>query len=396
MKKLYVLLASALGLVTMQANAQCTGNRYVDEIFANFQDTTVTYSTTNQEMDIYWPSGDVETQRPVLILAHGGSFTGGSKEETTIVELCQRFARRGYVTASINYRLAGSPFDMLLANTAYPVVVRAISDGKAAVRYFRRYATEYGIDTGQVFFGGNSAGSILALHLAYIADTAEASSDATILSALNANGGIEGNSGNPGYSWKVKAVVDWAGGIKDTSWFDNGDPAIISLHGDPDGTVPYNCGQVLGGASQVTVCGPGVFLTRCDNEGVPYVAKRYPGGDHQPWGLGGTGAVFNESDSITKMFLYNQVCNVNSISKLNNSNGISLFPNPSNGMVNVQFDGQPKTISLIDGLGRTVLSTNTFVGNTTQINVAGLTKGIYFVKVEATDGSTGSKKLMVE
>ena len=57
-------------------------------------------------MDIYTPVGDNYTNRPLLIFAHGGSFIGGSKTNPTMVDLCETFAKRGYVTASINYRLA--------------------------------------------------------------------------------------------------------------------------------------------------------------------------------------------------------------------------------------------------------------------------------------------------
>jgi para-nitrobenzyl esterase len=396
MKKMYLLLAVALGLFTMQANAQCGGGRYYDEIFANYEDTTVVYSTTNQSMNIYWPSGDVETVRPVIIFAHGGSFYAGDRNETTIVELCKRFAKRGYVTASIDYRL-GSALDMFQESTAYPVVVQAISDGKAAVRYFRRYATQYGVDQNKIYFGGNSAGSILGIHLVYIADTAEAASDPTILAAINANGGIDGNSGNPGYSWHCSAMVDWAGGIKDTTWFGPGDPAIVSLHGNPDGTVPYECGQVLNGLSQVTLCGPGVFLQRVQNVGIGYSAKQYPGGDHQPWGGGGTGAIFNEADSITKEFLFNQVCNATGIKTITSEAGIEVYPNPANTIVNIKYEGQAKQISLIDGLGRTVFTTNSgFNTNNATINIENFAKGVYFVKVDDANGSVASRKLIVE
>ena len=56
-------------------------------------------------MDVYTPDGDNYSERPLIIFAHGGVFITGNKNNTAMVELCEAFAKRGYVTASIQYRL---------------------------------------------------------------------------------------------------------------------------------------------------------------------------------------------------------------------------------------------------------------------------------------------------
>ena len=50
-------------------------------------------------MDIYMPNSDIDLclNRPLIILAHGGSFIGGSKTNPTMVDLCETFAKYVYI-----------------------------------------------------------------------------------------------------------------------------------------------------------------------------------------------------------------------------------------------------------------------------------------------------------
>ena len=105
------------------------GTRYVDEIFS---DVTVTSNVVygqnigilTQEpvledltMDIYTPDGDDATDRPVVVLLHTGTFlpaivngqATGDKTDNTLIELCTRLAKKGYVAVSANYRLGWNP-----------------------------------------------------------------------------------------------------------------------------------------------------------------------------------------------------------------------------------------------------------------------------------------------
>ena len=145
MKKLITTLFYIIPFIFVYSQDPCDG-RYLEEIFSEVEVTTVTYSEENNlQMDIYQPVGDVETSRPLIIFAHGGTFIFGSKNNGTAVEFCEAFAKRGYVTASINYRLAGDVLGFWQqftyyqnTNTAYEVVLSATMDGKAAIRYFRK------------------------------------------------------------------------------------------------------------------------------------------------------------------------------------------------------------------------------------------------------------------
>ena len=68
-------------------------------------------------MDIYTPDGDNETNRPVVIMLHTGSFlpavingqATGDKTDNAIVEQCTQFAKKGYVAVAVNYRQGWNP-----------------------------------------------------------------------------------------------------------------------------------------------------------------------------------------------------------------------------------------------------------------------------------------------
>src|ERR1035437_1260110 len=184
MKKLLLSLASSLFVLTsLFAQSYCGTSRYDSEIFTNVTTTSnVVYgsnadlngSAVSLTMDIYQPTGDVATQRPVIIFAHGGSFIGGTKTDADEVALATRFAKRGYLTASISYRLGmGFPINQTGATKA---VWRAVQDMKAAVRFFRKDAATtntYKADPNYIFVGGYSAGAFMAVHYAYLDQPSE-------------------------------------------------------------------------------------------------------------------------------------------------------------------------------------------------------------------------------
>ena len=87
-------------------------------------------------------------------------------------------------------------FDLLSSEAALNAVARALSDGRDAVRYFIKIVdledNLYGIDENQIYFGGNSAGGVIAVHAAFMQENDI--TDPALLAALNTLGGIEGDS----------------------------------------------------------------------------------------------------------------------------------------------------------------------------------------------------------
>ena len=82
-------------------------------------------------MPLYTGTGDHGTRRPLVIFIHGGGFKGGDKVSNFGTLVCGGLARRGYVVASINYRVTSSiPDDQ----AHFEAMLRALQDAKAAVR----------------------------------------------------------------------------------------------------------------------------------------------------------------------------------------------------------------------------------------------------------------------
>ncbi len=119
-------------------------------------------------LDLYQPKKDTLTKgRPVLIFVHGGGFTGGDKTSGPAPVLAKEFAKKGYVTASINYRLSGPPSGCTGANGVTPecfaAAFDAVHDAQAAVRWFRVNSRDLAVDKKRIAIGGESAGAITRL-----------------------------------------------------------------------------------------------------------------------------------------------------------------------------------------------------------------------------------------
>jgi para-nitrobenzyl esterase len=403
MKKIYTLLAAAIGFAST-AYSQC---------YPVIKTTEVVYSTVlDSTMDIYTPVGAPAGQRPLLVMAHGGSFSAGSKEEGTSSEIARRFASRGYTTASINYRLETSTFNLVDSTVAAGAVLHAVSDMKAAVRFFSkdaRGANFYKVDTLNMYVGGNSAGAIAAVNLAYLEDTNDIQIPIHqyVRDVVRNNGGINGNSGNDGYYDKVAGVLNFAGGVKDTNWIRSTGPKIFSAHGNKDRTVPYGFDRVLNSLTQngllatvITLCGSGAMEPRLTEKGVTNRLQTYVNADHVPWEA--STAIFNEIDSLAAEFLGAPDCYetgfYTSIAEAANAVEFGLYPNPSNGTFSVKLNSTDNIskIVLTDNIGRTVTEVKV-TGTTTTINRNNLAAGYYSVTLVDNNGKTvGIKKAIVQ
>ncbi|WP_407570815.1 alpha/beta hydrolase [Deinococcus altitudinis] len=130
-------------------------------------------------LDLYQPAArpDKTERAPMLLFIHGGSWTNGDKNEYKFVG--ESFAREGYVTAVMSYRLA--PVH------PYPEYVQ---DGAQALKFMRDHAAEYGGDPDRLYVMGHSAGAFNAVELV---DNARWLQEAGVpISAVKAVVGIAG------------------------------------------------------------------------------------------------------------------------------------------------------------------------------------------------------------
>jgi poly(3-hydroxybutyrate) depolymerase len=377
MKRILFTLFTLLLVNSIQA--QCDG-RYQQEIFDDVTVSTVTYSdVTNLQVDIYEAIGDDESNRPLIILAHGGSFIAGTRTNPSMVSLGETFAKRGYVVASISYRLM-SFFDLTSASGALNGVAEALSDGRAAVRYFRKTVEEgnvYNIDPNQIYFGGNSAGGVMAIHAAFMQESDI--TNAELITALNNNGGIEGNSGNEGYSSQVRGAISLAGGIADVNFItlDDAGTLLISCHGENDTTVPYLCGQPLSSPVLPQLCGGGAMLEQ--TEAIAFDSHynlEFEGAGHVPWEFGGSSE--DAMVSFVSEHLYNDLdCSIVGVEELVNTGKPLIFPNPTESKFSIQSLKRIYKV-VISNLKGVVLFKSE---NSANIDIEHLPKGIYMVEV---------------
>ena len=61
------------------------------------------------KMDIYFPNTSIDNleKRPLILLIHGGGFTGGTRKSMTYHSM--ELSKRGFVVATISYRLGYDP-----------------------------------------------------------------------------------------------------------------------------------------------------------------------------------------------------------------------------------------------------------------------------------------------
>lgn len=358
MIKKYGMIAALLCL-SFSGWAQCDG-RYETEIFDKLEVTEVEYtdvydwsfSNSGLDMDVYEPVGDIETNRPLIVFAHGGSFYVGDKSNPPVVALCEAFAKRGYVTASIQYRLT-DVWELVDSLHMLQTVMNAIGDAKAAIRYFRKDAADngntFGIDPNQIYMGGYSAGAIMAVNLAFI-DSEEELPD-YLLAITESSGGIEGNSGNPGYSSEVKAVVSLAGAVYNPSFIDSDDEPIVSVHAEDDATVQYACGPALSQNNMVNLCGSGVVHEAADEEGVYNALHVFSSGGHAiPYS-----SIEEVSIPFISAFLYTTLdCYDATISLEESALDIAIYPNPAEDRVEIRSKDLVESVRLLDLMGRTI------------------------------------------
>lgn len=132
-------------------------------------------------LDLYSPK-ELKTPVPGLIFIHGGGWKSGKRADYRVYTI--DFARKGYVVATISYRL--------VPEAVFPA---AVEDAKCAVRWMRASAAELRVDPDRIAVIGGSAGGYLALMVGYTAGQSR----------------LEGAGGHAEVSSAVQAVVDLYG-----------------------------------------------------------------------------------------------------------------------------------------------------------------------------------------
>ncbi len=387
-------LSSLLLLAFSSANAQsdCGAGRYTDPLYFDSVSVLsgVVYGANNGVngqpqtllLDVYQPVGDTYQDRPVVIVAFGGSFIAGTRQD--VAELCLAFAHRGYVAIAPDYRVG---FFFPTEATTTRAVVRSMHDLKACVRFLRKTVAEdgdpYGIDADRIIVGGVSAGAIGALHCTYLDQSSEI--PPILFGDTATTGGVEGLSGSPGYSSDVLACYSMSGAIGDTTWFQAGDQPLCSIHEVQDGVVPYGTMEVsvVGIPTGLMASGSGDIHPRFDHLGIPNCFLSYPGNGH----VGYLTSDPVNSVEFVAQFCANMVCGVTPtcgtlyVAVPENANPtLTAFPNPTTGQVTVRLD-EASNVSILAADGRCVKRLRLGAGAST-IDLQDLPDGLYILRTE--------------
>ena len=200
------------------------------------------------EMDLYTPIDSLNTPHPFLLFIHGGGFYLGDKSDTTTMIICKHFASMGYITASINYRMGFLPSRKEIERTEY----MALQDAHAAMRYILATDSNHTINQNQLFLGGSSAGSMIALNLAFMTNNDKPS----IATGKKRNrrfpdlGSIESSGNEYTNVFSFRAIANLWGAMSDLDLMKGSKAEIISFHGDADNIVPYDFGYPFSDISE--------------------------------------------------------------------------------------------------------------------------------------------------
>ena len=248
--------------------------RYKDPVFKNIKiDKDVVYQpdlpgNTKQKyylLDLYQPENDTSTSRPLIIWMHGGGFKFGNKKSRGTPLWSKRFAQRGYVCAAVNYRLSKektlSDFTALVNACS-----AAMEDISLAVSFFKQHHNLYGIDTSRIILAGNSAGGMIALQSVY--------SNPTLMKQRVHPVPLSNLVSAAGNPLQIAAIINFWGGMFDTSWLKNARVPIVSVHGSRDRIVPFT-------KTDNGVYGSSIIHKNADALHIPNRLKVYEGYGHE-------------------------------------------------------------------------------------------------------------------
>jgi len=180
-------------------------------------------------LHLFEPEGHTaEAKRPAIVFFFGGGWVGGTPSQ--FYPHCDALAKRGWVAASAEYRIASkhktTPFE-------------CVADGKSAVRYMRAHAAELGIDPEKLCAGGGSAGGHVAASVGVIPGHEEPGEDTKVssrpLALVLFNPVIDTSKKGYGYNKLKERYRE----LSPVEHVDESDPPTLIFHGEADTTVPY-------------------------------------------------------------------------------------------------------------------------------------------------------------
>jgi len=184
------MLLLALGMSNIWGATSSTTQKTLQQSFVKYHKSLkvrmvpklvfATYGRRRLVLDLYLPISNGQNRPGVVVIRGGGWMVGDRKR---FAHIASGLAELGVASACIEYRTADK--------AAFPA---AIQDVKAAVRWMRANAKQYGIDPQVIGTMGGSSGAHMALLAGLTPEVSE----------------LEGKGGNIGVSSEIDGVVTMA------------------------------------------------------------------------------------------------------------------------------------------------------------------------------------------
>ena len=206
----------------------------------------------NQKLDLFLP--EFGENLPLIVYIHGGAFRLGSKAQLPAVS----YLEKGYAVASLGYRFS-----------QHAIFPAQLEDVKAAVRWLRANAGEYGIDPDRFAAWGQSAGSYLAILLGVtdgvtefeVGENLDVSSAVQVVidnygptdfAQMDAHRLPDGQLHDPADSPESQLIggalqenLEAVARANPITYVSAGDAPMLVVHGDADPLVPHHQSEIL-------------------------------------------------------------------------------------------------------------------------------------------------------
>jgi poly(3-hydroxybutyrate) depolymerase len=417
-----ILAAVSVVLLAVSAYSQPCGsnqNRYSDqpifsaesivELLGEEYGTANDYNGNPQTLffDLYSPpETDPVNKRPLVILVHGGGFTQGQRSH--MAGLCKMYARRGFVAATISYRLDPEVVGNQCSrpeSQRFDATYRAIQDLNAALRYFTANAGQYRINRNWIFIGGSSAGGVTVLNTAYASQAELNAIDPTVETRL---GRIDNSGNNLTNPFVIKGIHNDWGSVADSTFIDQGEGIpTISFHGLQDGVVPAGCNYPYGCSNYSKTCGSLVVHRVLTRQGVCSELNTTPNGGHGIY-QDAAGKEYRVSRACCffkgVMQCFSNTCQLGvwnttqvpvdcspSAARLATEETLStalFYPNPASNSITI-YAGERNTeifVGIYDLTGREIIA----VRNQYVVDISSLAAGTYMIRIIRDEESLSS------
>ncbi len=387
----------------------CDKHLYKDSLFESRLVDTVKFGENTTPggvfkelyMHVYEPVGDTSAYRPALVLAFGGAYIKGEKED--VKPICEDFTSRGYVCAAIDYRLFDA-FKIPDSTVILDIGLKAREDMIAAIKYLRWSAdngNKWKINPDYIFAGGASSGAITALSVAYFNEKDSVDMKDWMKPVLEENGGFEGKSTldfADEYSYKVAGVANMLGAVVDLDYIDEGEPIVVSIHGTNDDVVPYAEGDIkLLNIPVFRLYGSSLVHERAVKEKIHSSFISVEGGGHggflkdenQPW--------LDSMVNTTLNDFYDYVlCPESNATVSVEDFRLDIFPNPAYDFIMINFENlleKTLNIDIISANGVRVKSFND-IKNGDMLPIYMLNTGVYIVRINDSQKRNIANRLL--